>query len=167
TLYIPSNVAVSTDTVTVSGNGTYDASTGTNPGGYLPTVTGTYLWSASYSGDSNNNSASDNGKNENEAVIPSSPGLNTVAGGTVIIGSGQKPNDTAVLAGGFNPTGTITFTLYNPSNVAVYTDTVTVSGNGTYDTSVGTNPGGYLPTVTGTYLWTASYSGDSNNNAAS
>src|SRR5262249_61761831 len=66
----------------------------------------------------------------------------------------------SVLSGGSSPTGTITFTLYSPSNVAVYTDTVTVSGNGTYDTSTGTNPGGYLPTVTGTYLWSASYSGD-------
>ena len=51
-----------------------------------------------------------------------------------------------MLSGGFNPTGTITFTLFNPSNVAVYTDVVTVSGNGTYTTAAGNNPGGYLPT---------------------
>ncbi len=61
----------------------------------------------------------------------------------------RQLTDTATLSGGINPTGTITFTLYNPSHVAVYTDTVTVSGNGTYDTSTGTNPGGYLPTVGG------------------
>src|SRR5262249_58078571 len=106
------------------------------------------------------------GQNENEVVSPASPAINTVAGGTVVIGSGAKLTDTAVLSGGYNPTGTITFTLYSPSNVAVYTDVVTVSGNGSYDTSTGTNPGGYLPTATGTYLWTASYSGDSNNNSA-
>ena len=47
------------------------------------------------------------------------PAINTVAGGTVVIGSGTKLTDTAVLSGGFNPTGTITFTLYSPSNVAV------------------------------------------------
>src|SRR5262249_23087975 len=44
-----------------------------NPGGYLPTVAGTYLWSAAYSGDSNNSGASDNGANENETVI--APGI--------------------------------------------------------------------------------------------
>ena len=56
------------------------------------------------------------------------PSINTVAGNSVVIGSGVPLTDTAHLSGGFNPTGTITFTLYNPSNVAVYTDVVTVSG---------------------------------------
>jgi hypothetical protein len=96
------------------------------------------------------------------------PSINTVAGGTVVIGSGAKLNDTAVLSGGNNPTGTITFTLFSPSNVAVYTDVVTVTGNGTYSTAtMGNHAGGYLPTVTGTYKWTATYtSGDSNNTNA-
>src|SRR5205823_2974124 len=122
---------------------------------------------ATYSGDANNSGASDNGQNGNEEGRPASPAINTVAGGAVVIGSGAKLTDTAVLSGGYLPTGTITFTLYNPGHVAVYTDTVTVSGNGSYDTSTGTNPGGYLPTVTGTYLWTATYSGDANNSGAS
>jgi hypothetical protein len=89
-----------------------------------------------------------------------------VAGGSIALGSSLKLTDTSVLSGGFNPTGTITFTLFDPSNVAVYTDVLTVSGNGTYDTSVGTNPGGFLPFVAGDYLWTATYSGDANNNQA-
>ena len=46
---------------------------------------------------------------------------------------------------------------------AVYTDVVTVSGNGTYTTSQGNNPGGFVPTAVGTYQWVASYSGDPNN----
>ena len=62
--------------------------------------------------------------------------------------------DTAVLSGGYYETGTITFTLYLGSTM-VDTETVTVSGNGTY-----TTPTGYtLPTtgtVTGTYQWDAS-----------
>ena len=74
--------------------------------------------------------------------------------------------DTAVLSGGYYPTGTITFTLYTRAAPLVDTETVTVSGNGTY-----TTPTGYtLPTtgtVTGTYQWDASYSGDTNNNAVS
>jgi hypothetical protein len=79
----------------------------------------------------------------------------------VIIGSGVRLGDTAVLAGGFDPTGTITFTLLRAGTV-VDTEPVTITANGSY-----TTPTGYLPTVTGTYQWDASYSGDSNNNAAS
>ena len=74
-------------------------------------------------------------------------------------------NDTATLSGGYYETGTITFTLYL-GNTLVDTETVPVTGNGTY-----TTPTGYtLPTtgtVTGTYQWDASYSGDTNNNSAS
>ena len=78
-----------------------------------------------------------------------------------------KLTDSATLAGGYNETGAITFTLYyNGGSSPVDTETVTVSGNGTY-----TTPTGYtLPTsgtVTGTYQWDASYSGDSNNNPVS
>ncbi len=74
--------------------------------------------------------------------------------------------DTAVLSGGDNPTGTITFTLIAPNGTAVDTETVSVNGNGTY-----TTPTGYtLPTnaaVIGLYQWDARYSGDSNNSPAS
>ena len=74
-------------------------------------------------------------------------------------------NDTAVLAGGYHPTGTITFTLYQGSTL-VDTETVAVTGNGTYTTPTGFT----LPTtgtVTGTYQWNATYSGDTNNNTVS
>src|SRR5262245_35201833 len=73
-------------------------------------------------------------------------------------------NDTASLAGGVNPTGTITFTLVAPDGTTVDTETVTVTGDGTYTTPTGFT----LPnsgTATGTYQWNATYSGDSNNNA--
>jgi hypothetical protein len=77
--------------------------------------------------------------------------------------SGATLSDSATLSSGMNPTGTITFTLYSPSNVLVYTDAVTITANGTYTTSMGSNPGGYMPTVAGTYQWVAVYGGDSNN----
>ena len=64
--------------------------------------------------------------------------------------------DSATLSGGYNPTGTITFYLFAPGVTPngtdsnnVYSDTVTVSGNGTYTTATGTNPGGYMPTASG------------------
>jgi uncharacterized repeat protein (TIGR01451 family) len=46
---------------------------------------------------------------------------------------------------------------------AAYSDTVIVNGDGSYSTSGGSNPGGYLPTMAGTYEWLAVYSGDANN----
>ena len=79
-------------------------------------------------------------------------------------------NDTADLRFGFNPTGTITFTLIGPDGTTVVdTEMVMVHGNGLYSTphgfTPGLDPGG--PTLAGTYQWNASYSGDTNNNAAS
>src|SRR5262249_8838363 len=126
-----------------------------------PLGAGSYTFKASFSGDANYNATVS--ADEPLVIQPAGPAIATVAGGTIVIGSGAKLNDTAGLSGRFNPTGTITSTLFNPSHVAVYTDVVTVNGNGSYDTSNGNNPGGYLPTITGTYLWTATYSGDANN----
>src|SRR5262249_34930893 len=93
--------------------------------------------------------------------------LNTTpsAGGIV----GVKLNDSGALAGGSSPTGTITFKLWGPSNptcdpagaAAVFSQDVTVNGNGTYNTS-----GGYTTAAPGTYKWTAGYTGDGNNNPA-
>jgi hypothetical protein len=145
---------VDTETVTVMGNATY-----TTPTGFLPTATGTYHWVAAYSGDVNNNPLTSGAGDEPETVIPASPMITTNAGGTVVIGSGNRLTDSATLSGGFNPTGTITFTLTGPGGTTVDTETVTVHGNGTY-----TTPTGSLPTATGTYQWVASYSGDTNNN---
>ena len=174
---------VYTDNVTVgSGNGTYTTAAGDNPGGYtLPadgsTVTGSYVWTATYHGDGNNDSASDPGTSalEKATVNPASPDLVTTADphGTVTLDDGASPtlNDSAALSGGYNPGGLITFTL-SYKGTPVYTDNVTVdSGNGTYTTAAGDNPGGYtLPTsgtVTGSYVWTATYGGDGNNDSAS
>ena len=170
-----SSMVVYTDHVPViSGNNTYTTSQGDKPGGYvLPstgTVTGTYQWSVSYTPDGNNNAAFAYGL---VTVSPASPTLSTTAGDTVVIGSSTTLTDSATLSDGYNPGGSITFYLFAPGvtpNVTdsnnVYSDPVTVSGSGSYTTASGTNPGGYLPTATGTYEWVAIYSGDSNNNGA-
>lgn len=78
--------------------------------------------------------------------------------------TGTPVSDNAGLAGGISPTGTITFKAYGPNNstctgAAVFTSTVTVNGNGGY------NSGPFTPTAAGTYNFVASYSGDNNNNA--
>ena len=165
TLYLGSAL-VDTETVSVNGNETY-----TTPTGYtLPTtgtVTGTYQWDASYSGDTNNVSASEaNAPAERTTVNPAGPAITTISSVAALTLGTTPPTlkDTATLSGGYYETGSITFTLYLGSTL-VDTETVAVSGNGTYST-----PTGYtLPTtgtVTGTYQWDASFSGDTNNNSA-
>jgi hypothetical protein len=168
TLKLGSNT-VFTDTETVTGNGIY-----TTPGYALPTtgtVVGTYTWTVAYNGDPNNNSANDQGGAAEQVIVnPTIPTLTTTPDPTVITLADTPPpllKDSATLDNGFNPTGTITFTLfYNGGSTAIDTEMATVTGNGTY-----TTPTGFpLPTsgtVTGTYQWVASYSGDTNNTAVS
>src|SRR5262249_33555003 len=101
--------------------------------------------------------------------------LTTQASAPVTIGG--SISDTAILANGTNPTGTITFKLYAPnpngsadtscSNQIATLGPVTVDhGNGNYSSGPFT-PSGTAPQIAGTYEWIASYSGDANNSAAS
>ncbi|PZR72476.1 MAG: hypothetical protein DLM73_13260 [Chthoniobacterales bacterium] len=89
------------------------------------------------------------------------PSLTTqVASAAISLGS--STSDTATLSGGQNPTGSITFRLFGPndnscSNAPIFTSVQGVNGNGTYTS------GSFTPSAVGTYLWVASYSGDSNN----
>src|SRR5215471_12931848 len=152
-----STAAVFDKTVTVTGNGSYTA-----PAGVAPSQAGTYWWTASYGGDPNNNPASSGCGAESVTISKASPAIATSPspGGTV----GTAVTDTATLAGGHDPTGTIEFTAYGPSatascsTTAVFDKTVTVSGAGSY-----TSPS-FTPAQAGTYWWTASYGGDTNNN---
>lgn len=94
---------------------------------------------------------------ENQALTT----LVTSANQTVTVGA--NITDTATLSGGFNPTGTISFELYNNATCtgeAIFTDSKTVNGNGDY------GPVSYPTTAAGTYYWLASYSGDDNNDSA-
>src|SRR5262249_30817270 len=122
-------------TETVTGNGTYTAST------TLPTagpVAGTYAWTARYSGDANNGVANDQGGVAEQTVVsPASPTLVTLASSRPPLRRGTGPltlTDTATLSGGYFPTGSIVFTLKGLGNF-LFTQTDTVSGNGTYTAS--------------------------------
>lgn len=75
---------------------------------------------------------------------------------------GKAFRDEAILGNGLKPTGTITFTLYDPDNIIVQTSTVPVSGNGGY-----ASPPYTPPTKAGVYRYKAHYSGDHNNRSAS
>jgi type VI secretion system secreted protein VgrG len=74
-------------------------------------------------------------------------------------------HDTATLAGGTSPTGTIIFQLFGPGNASctgtpIFTSTITVAGNGSYDSAA------FTPAAAGTYQWIAAYSGDAVNAAS-
>ncbi len=100
-------------------------------------------------------------------VNKATPSLSVSAGAAVVLGTGVPLTASTTLAGGSMETGTITFTLYSPGNVSVSTDVVAVTGNGTYNTSMGTSTGSALPALLGTYEWVAAYSGDGNNGGGS
>ena len=141
--------------VGVTGAGTYRSAA------YTTTAVGTYYWVASYSGDPNNNGVTGtcNAPTESSKVNKASPTLPTTASGPVTVGS--NIHDTATLSGGYDPTGTITFTLYRTSSckTQVTSSHVSVTGNGRYASGTVTT------TAAGTYYWVASYSGDANNTA--
>jgi PKD repeat protein len=96
-------------------------------------------------------------------VNKASPTLATQA--SVGTHPGDLISDTATLANGSNPTGSITFNLFGPnddtcSGSTTFTSTKTVNGNGQYtsDTFALTGPG--------SYHWVASYGGDTGNSSA-
>jgi len=123
---------------------------------------GTFFWQAVYSGDANNNGATSDCTSEKLVVNANSSSITTA--------QHLIPNDDATLSGVTgNAGGTITFDLYSPSNAtcagpADFTQTVPVSGGGTYNT---TNTGGFVASAEGTWQWQVTYSGDPDNAGSS
>jgi len=96
------------------------------------------------------------------SVAAAHPELSTLASPGVRVGG--TVHDTARLAGGVHPTGSVTFVLHGPDDSscagpAAFRSTKTVAGNATYVS------GDFIPTAPGTYHWVATYSGDADNNA--
>ena len=90
--------------------------------------------------------------------------LSSRASAPVVLGG--RISDSATIAGGGAPTGTLTFHAYGPedegcSAAPAYTsEPVEVEGDGEY-----TSEPAFVPTVTGTYRFTVEYSGDAGNAA--
>jgi hypothetical protein len=130
--------------------------------GYMAGLAGTWRWTADYSGDYAN-FASSSGCNDELVVIgKASPNITTQpdpADGII----GVRLHDTATVTGGFNPTGMVTFRLFEPGDTTctspVHTETVDLVGG-----SAATE-GGFLSNQAGVWRWTAEYSGDINNNS--
>lgn len=140
----------------VTGLGSYSSGT------YLPTIPGIYRWVVVYSGDTFNwgEASPCNSTGESVEVLTekTTPVLTTQASVDNVTGA---VSDTALLTEGTDPTGTITFGLYDSDNNLVFqTSSFNVTGNGPYETG----QAAFFLSIAGTYHWVATYSGDANNN---
>jgi hypothetical protein len=101
------------------------------------------------------------------AVLPpalATPALTTIATPAATVGG--SISDTAALLGGSGTLGgTVTFTLYGPSDAAcstsIFTNTKPVVSSGGGSGTATSDP--FTPSAAGTYRWRATYSGDTNN----
>lgn len=134
-------------------------------GAYASDAAGSYIWGFSYSGDASNNPVRGcGGSGDSFTVNEAAPVLSTSA--SSIVDVGQSVTDTAILSNAYDPTGTITYSLYGPSPTASCANLVgevtqSVTGDGSYTSSPLT------PVEAGTYWWMTDYGGDSNNEATS
>jgi hypothetical protein len=136
---------------------------------FIPSVPGTYYWTVTYGGDTNNSPAAEGCGGANETSTVGKATASTVtqvidnATGTPYSGSGDLAgaafHDTAVVSG-VSPTGTVTYKFYDNS---------TCTG-GSATSQMVTLAGGLVPNsastgalAAGSYCYQASYSGDSNN----
>jgi len=99
---------------------------------------------------------------EQGIAVPAKPNLTTQA--SAAVPAGGAITDTATLTGGYNPGGTITFTLYGPADPGcagppVFSSTKPVGSPTVSDA--------YTPPEAGVYKWVAAYTGDANNLSAS
>ena len=145
-------------TVAVDDNGLY------SPAGFSPAA-GLYRWTAEYTGDENNEPVSlpCGAPNQASTVDKASPSLVGVATSAVVVGS--SITDGVTLASGFEAGGQLVFRAYGPgdptcASAPKYEASVAVDGNGSY------SPAGFSPAA-GLYRWTAEYTGDESNEAAS
>jgi hypothetical protein len=144
-----------------------DAGTKTVTNGQVPdsdpitfNSAGDFYWQAVYSGDANNDGATSDCTSEHLVVNKNPSAISTVPN--------LIPNDDATLSGlTDNAGGTVVFNLYSPSDATcsgtpAYTETVDVTGNGTYSTSNTT----FIAKTVGTWRWKVTYSGDANNDGS-
>jgi hypothetical protein len=156
--YLGANTCSGTDLL----NSTVTVTNGVVPqsGNFVPQNAGTYSFQAVYSGDADNNGATSVCSTEQLVVNKNAPGISTA--------QDLLPNDDATISGATaSAGGTITFSLFDPTDATCagtpdYTETVAVSGDGTYSTTNTT----FIASAEGTWRWLVVYSGDGNNEGA-
>ncbi len=128
----------------------------------MPSRVGSFRWTVSYSGDVNHNPAAVACGKATSSVSQAKPSI--VGAVTQRLTVGTSFRDTATLAGGYAPTGTITFQIYGPVAAGcakpLFVDTVAVTGNGTFSSDP------FVAQRPGRYSFVASYSGDASNQGA-
>ena len=129
---------------------------------WKPPAPGTYYWTAAYSGDGNYNSATSTCGDPKELVtiVKATPTLNTI----MFLG------DIANVSNGFNPSGTITFKLFNNATCSatpVYElDNVSLASlSASTLGDLNTNLAKVELANGNTYSWQVTYNGDANNNS--
>lgn len=151
-----SGPATISSTVAVSGNGSYRSAA------FTPSLVGTYRWTVAYSGDLKHAAASTGCGAASSAVAKANPTIAGRVGRQLTVGTSFR--DTATLAGGFSPGGTITFEIYLPGSDRCekpdFVNTVAVNGNGSYSSDP------FVAKQAGRYRFIAKYSGDTANQTA-
>jgi hypothetical protein len=142
------------NTVAVTNNGNFSS----DP--FVPLQTGRYSFTVSYSGDAENQPASEPCDSPSQVVqvVKRTPKVKPRA---VLVG-GKQISIRARLSGAVSPSGTITFRLYGPDDKRCkrkpkFNGGVTVKKNGTFSLA------SYLATKPGTYRLSVGYSGDRRN----
>jgi hypothetical protein len=169
TLYTPGDATcASTPAATLIEGGIAGDGPFTSPAGSVDaSVTGTYHWIASFSGDGGDSAAATACADEPVTITPDATISTTAEPSAAALGTTLQ--DSAILGNTTNLTGlgTITFNLYGVGDDACGSplDTETVA-TGTSAATVSTTTG-YTTAIAGTYEWTAAFSGDASNTAAS
>ena len=146
-------------------------------GSFTPTAAGDYCFFSSWVGDTNYTAgASHDSADECFTVTPAQPKVVTQVNDAGPVIPGTELYDTATLSNAATPSngvqGTIKFSAYGPAaNLttctapALYTATVTVTGNGSFASNTSPNAA-FKPNLQGFYNWIAAYTpgaGDVNN----
>ena len=162
-LFPPSDSTCAAPPVFVSANPLSGSPLSATSGSFPTAAVGTYHWSATYSGDANNTTASSGCAAEPVTITQATPTIATMpsAGGPI----GTSVIDTATINGGFNPTGTVTFELFAPGDTTCAGPPVFTSPtNPLIGVSASSTPP-FATAAVGTYQWVATYNGDANNTA--
>ena len=148
-----------------------------------PATAGWYCFRADFTGTGAFTNSSDSSTGECIQVLPASPATSTTPSGTTTFSA--TLDDSASVGPGNNPTGTVTFRLYDTlancnsggttvgSGGLLYEKVITLSGTSntktaaTTDTGTLTSGSDNVVTSAGDYEWVALYSGDSNNDPSS
>ena len=133
-------------------------------GPFTTTAVGTYRWVASYNGDANNAPVSSGCADEPVTTTPGHPDdrhhrFGRSSGRRLDQRHGDRDR-------WFNPTGTVTFNLFPPSDTTCSGTPAFISTRPAVESARATS-GSFTTTAVGTYRWVATYDGDTNNAAVS